>query len=239
MAPTPLCVGVSATLGLSYVAGILPQTSVWAPERGRCRRRSGRGTGDLQSCCGVMASTDRFRPRSWRSACQRMLGARSRGGRVRRTVVLALCPRARPSGASRLLARRKPAGGMAADRVAGGRGSADQILALNASREHWIPSVRRYRQAALAHRARLPGAQAGDRPRSLRGAGLARLPPSRHTVHRRLRIPGLRAETIPPSEQPPPRSSRKLPFPKVIDRGDPPLRPNGTFQIRLRPFGED
>ena len=33
-------------------------------ELGRGRRRSGRGTGDLQSCCGVIASTDRFRPRS-------------------------------------------------------------------------------------------------------------------------------------------------------------------------------
>ena len=43
----------------------------------------------------------------------------------------------------------------------------------------------RSRQAALAHRARLSGTQAGAR--------LAWLPSSRHAVHRRLRLPDLRA----------------------------------------------
>ena len=48
------------------------------------------------------------------------------------------------------------------------------------------------RQTALAHRARLSGAQAGGRARPFRRARMARLPPSRHAVHRGLRVPDLR-----------------------------------------------
>jgi hypothetical protein len=44
----------------------------------------------------------------------------------------------------------------------------------------------------LAHRARLPGAQAGSGARSLRRTRLARIPPSRQHVHRSLRLPDLR-----------------------------------------------
>ena len=51
----------------------------------------------------------------------------------------------------------------------------------------------RSRQATLAHRARLSGAQAGDRTRPLRGPRLARLSSPRHPVHRSLRFPDLRA----------------------------------------------
>ncbi|MCA1458785.1 hypothetical protein I6F35_37440 [Bradyrhizobium sp. BRP22] len=109
--------GSITELGLSYEAGILPQTSVWAPESDRGRQRSGRGTDDLQNCYGVIANTDRFRSRSLRSLCQRMLGTRSRGVRVRQTLDFALCSWARPSRTSRLPARRKPTGGMAADRM--------------------------------------------------------------------------------------------------------------------------
>ena len=45
----------------------------------------------------------------------------------------------------------------------------------------------------------LPGAQAGVGARPLRGAGLARLPPPRHLVHRGLRLPRSRAEPFSPS----------------------------------------
>ncbi len=55
------------------------------------------------------------------------------------------------------------------------------------------------RQAALADRARLSRAQAGAGPRPLQGARLARLPPPRRTVHRRLRLPGPRAGGDSPS----------------------------------------
>jgi hypothetical protein len=45
----------------------------------------------------------------------------------------------------------------------------------------------------MAYRARLPGAQAGARPRTLRGTRLARLSSPRHPLHRCLRIPDLQA----------------------------------------------
>src|SRR5882724_9085497 len=82
--------------------------------------------------------------------------------------------------------------GVAVDRVAGRRGRADQILALDAAEADQLPQACRLRQAALAHRTRLPGAQAGVRARALRGARMARLPSSRHVVHRGLWIPDLR-----------------------------------------------
>jgi SRSO17 transposase len=53
-------------------------------------------------------------------------------------------------------------------------------------------------QTALAHRAGLSRAEAGDRARPLRGAGLAWLSSSRQLVHRRLRVPGLRAGPVSP-----------------------------------------
>jgi hypothetical protein len=53
---------------------------------------------------------------------------------------------------------------------------------------------------------------------------VARLPPSRHPLHCSLRIPDLRART-PPQEIVPPRSSRNLPYAKVISPDNPPLRP--------------
>ena len=86
-------------LGLSYVAGIMPQTSVWTPALGRGRQRNGRATGDVQSCCGVTANTNRFRSRSLRLPCRRRLGARSRGGKPRRS----RCPHALPACAFVLL----------------------------------------------------------------------------------------------------------------------------------------
>src|ERR1700756_194121 len=63
---------------------------------GRDRRRRGLGVGDLRSCCGVIASTDRFRSRSLRLACPRMLGVRSHGVKVQQNG----CPRALPAYAS-------------------------------------------------------------------------------------------------------------------------------------------
>ena len=57
----------------------------------------------------------------------------------------------------------------------------------------------RDRQAALADRARLRGAEAGAGARPLRGPRLARLPPPRVLVHRGLRLPGGRALALFPS----------------------------------------
>ena len=44
-----------------------------------------KAAGDLQSCCGVTASTNRSRSRSLRLACRQRHGARSRGGKPRRS----------------------------------------------------------------------------------------------------------------------------------------------------------
>ena len=106
---------------------------------------------------------------------------------------------------------------------------------------HQLPPPRRPCQAALAYRARLSGTQAGGRARSLRRARMARLPSSRHAVHRGLRIPDLRA-----GDDSPLRTSfhRALPGAcltrQVIDPEDPPLRPErhipnsiATMRIRL------
>ena len=54
---------------------------------------------------------------------------------------------------------------------------------------HFVGS---HHQAALAHRARLSGTQAGSRARTFRRARMARLPSPCHAVHRSLRIPDLR-----------------------------------------------
>src|SRR4029453_15408833 len=95
---------------------------------------------------------------------------------------------------------------MAADRVAGGKEGAEQVLAVNLAGDDHPGRPGRHRQDALADRARLPGAEAGTGPRPLRRAGLAWLSPSRHLVHRGLRLPRSRAEPFSPS-RPFPRPS--------------------------------
>ncbi len=65
-------------------------------------------------------------------------------------------------------------------------------MAIHLARQHQQKRPGEHRQTALAHRTRLPRPQAGTRPWPLRGARLARLSSSRHTVHRRLWIPDLR-----------------------------------------------
>jgi hypothetical protein len=107
---------------------------------------------------------------------------------------LALRRRPRPTGAPRLLAIRAAARGMVPHRVAGGRERAHKILALNPAGGYAARRPRRPGQAALAHRAGLSGAQAGDRPRSLRRSRVARIPSPRRAGDRSLRIPGFRAE---------------------------------------------
>src|SRR5450631_4130412 len=110
---------------------------------------------------------------------------------------------------------------MVADRVARGREGADQVLAFDLAEQHHIPRFGRRRQAALAHRTRLSGTQAGGRARALR-TRMAWLPSSRHDVHRSLRIPGLRkGDDSPPRDLVPPGGSRNLPYPTVTDPEDP------------------
>src|SRR4051794_29340387 len=88
---------------------------------------------------------------------------------------------------------------MAADRVAQGRGRADQVLAVQPGADNRAGQAGPHRQGTLADRARLRGTQARDRTGSLRGPRLARLPPSCQPLHRSLRLPGGRALPFPPS----------------------------------------
>ena len=88
--------GNITALGLSYVAGILPQTSVWAPGTGPRPAKKWSGSGRPPKLLHVIASTDRFQSRSLRLACHRMLGARSHGVRAQQNS----CPRALPACAS-------------------------------------------------------------------------------------------------------------------------------------------
>ena len=81
---------------------------------------------------------------------------------------------------------------MVPDRMARGRSRADEILSVHTARKHQPARTGERYQAALADRAGLPGPQAGTWARPLRGARVAWLSPSRHAVHRRIRIPDLR-----------------------------------------------
>src|ERR1700693_2256905 len=134
---------------------------------------------------------------------------------------------------------REASQGVAADRVARGREGADQILALDTSEKHLVPRSGRCRKAALACRARLPGAQARGRARTLRRTRMARLPPSRHAVHRGLRIPDLRE-----GDDSPLRTSfrRAAPAtcrtPRLPTPRSPPCGLNGTFQTQSRPCAD-
>src|SRR3954451_191883 len=97
---------------------------------------------------------------------------------------------------------------MAADRVAPGRGRADQVLALQPAADDQAGEAGPHRQGALGHRARLRGAQTGDRTGPLRGPRLARLLPSGQPLHRSLRLPDRRALPFPPSPPVHPRADQ-------------------------------
>ncbi len=127
---------------------------------------------------------------------------------------------------------------MVPDRMARRRSRADKILAIHLARQHQQRCSGEHRQTALAHRTRLPGPQAGTRPWPLRGARLARLSSSRHTVHRRLRIPDLRAADFPLRATQRASRQRNIPFPQVIDPAAPPIRPerhvpNSITSVRI------
>ena len=195
---TDLRTGVSA-LGLHYVAGILPNTSVWTSGTGPLPPKTwlGQGRPPKRTRRDDKASTDFGQAVGSQPAKARLANDRV-ARRDGRAPGLALRARAGSCRASRLQSHRKPTARMAADRVAKGRGRADQILALDACARHHLPLAGGHDQAALAHRARLSGAQAGGRARAFRRARMARLPSPRHAVHRSLRVPDLRAGGDPP-----------------------------------------
>ena len=105
--------------------------------------------------------------------------------------------------------------------------------------KHRLPRAGRHRQAALAHRARLSGTQAGGRARAFRRPRMARLPPSRHAVHRGLRIPDLREGDDSPlrtsSRRAVPATCRSRRLPTQRRRR---CAPNATSQTRSQPCAD-
>ena len=207
-------------------------------ELDRVRRRSGRGTGDLQSCCSVIASIDRFRPRSfairlpshawhkitWREGTAERLS--SRFARVR----------VRPAHRDYWLAESRPEEWLLIEWPAGEE----------APTKYWLstlPANIGFRQ--LVDIAKLRWRIERDYHELKQEVGLGHFEGRSWRGfhhHATLCIAAygfLVSERFPPQKQPPPSSSRKLQFPRLIGRGDPPLRPerhvpNSIASIRRR-----
>jgi len=155
-------------LGLRYVAGIGPNTSVWPPGTGPLPAPPGKGIGQPPK---LLRRDERHQPISvkalalslpreawqtitWREGTADWLSSRFARQRVR--------PAHRDNRAEPAACRR-----VAADRVAGRRSRADQVLVCHVARGDQLSGFDRFRQVAMADRARLPGAEAGTRPRRL------------------------------------------------------------------------
>ena len=224
-------------LGLRYVAGIQPTATVWPQSTGPLPPKawSGRGRPPSRSRrdgehrpVQVKALALALPDAAWQTVTWREGSADWLSSRFARLRVRAAHRDERLSEAAQR--------GMAAGRVARGRGRADQVLALDPARRHRLRADGRPRQAALADRAGLSGTEAGTRSRPLRGARLAGLPSPRNPLHRRLRLPGLRAgDDSPLGTGPPPGlretcRSRRLPIPRLRRSG-----PNATSRTRSPP----
>src|SRR6201993_4513651 len=207
---------------------------------GRDRRRRGLGVGDLRSCCGVIASTDRFRSRSLRLACPRMLGVRSHGVKVQQNG----CPRALPAYAS---ARHIAFTGSPRT----GRRNGCWSSGRRASRRRPNIGFRRFRRPlASVSSSILPscaGALSATTTSSNRRSALATLRGEAgvaSTTTQHCALPptdfwSLSERRFPPQKQLPPRCSKSLPFPRPMGRGDPPLGPerhvpNSIATVRRR-----
>ena len=181
--------GVTA-MGLTYAVGVQSTLSVWPPEAGPLPPRpwSGRGRKPSQHAARRRSSASLGQETGQDAGSTGLANSRLAGG-LERSLVLALRRRAVATGLARLARFDAPSARMAARRMAGGRERADEILAFDLARGCADRSPRRHGQIALAHRARLRGTEERTRPRPFRGARLARLPPSRNPVHRRLWFP--------------------------------------------------
>src|SRR6201982_3630920 len=207
---------------------------------GRDRRRRGLGVGDLRSCCGVIASTDRFRSRSLRLACPRMLGVRSHGVKVQQNG----CPRDLPAYASvrHIAITGSPRTGRRNGCWWSGR---------RASRRRPNIGFQRFRRplasVSLSISSSCAGALSATTTNSNRKLALAT---SRgeagvaSTITQHCALPPTdfwspSERRFPPQKQPPPSYSRKLHFLQLVGHGDPPLRPerhvpNSIATVRRR-----
>ena len=139
-------------LGLSYVAGIMPQTSVWAPGTGpqppkawsgcgrppKLLRRDGKHQPISVKKLAFGLPSKAWRKITWREATAEPLS--SRFARVR----------VRAAHRDYWLAESRPEEWLLIEWPEGEE-APDKILVLNASGEHRVPSARQYRQTALAY----------------------------------------------------------------------------------------
>src|SRR5260370_18615262 len=79
---------------------------------------------------------------------------------------------------------------MVVDRMAGARERTEQVLALYFPCPDQTERVGETSETSLDYRTRLPRVEARVGTGTLRRSGLARFSPSRHLMHRRLRLPG-------------------------------------------------
>src|SRR5690349_6455143 len=225
---TAFRVGV-ADLGLRYVLGVRSGTTVWAPGTGplppapwsgrgrrptRLRRDAANQPVTLKALALSLPAQD-WRTVTWRAGTRGELSLRFAAVRVRP-------------------AHRALAGGVAADRVAGGGRRTRQVLVLQPAQAQLAQAPGQARQGALVDRARLPGPQAGAWPWPLRGPQLARFPPSCQPLHRSLRLSHRRPLPFPPSAAIHPQAdrntcaTRRLPAARGCQCGL-----SGTCRIRL------
>src|ERR1700690_313826 len=78
---------------------------------------------------------------------------------------------------------------MVVDRMAGAGERTDQVLAFYSLGPHHAERVGETSETPLGYRTRLPRAEARVGAGTLRGSRLARISPSRHVMHRCLRLP--------------------------------------------------
>ncbi len=212
---TQLRAGISA-LALCYVAGILPHTACGHRVGSRCRRKRGLAAGDHLSSSVGTTGINRSRSRqlavglpkrAWRTITWREGTTDALSSRFARV-------RVRAAHRDYNLTESRPEEWLLIEWPRGEKEPTKYWLSTLAAR-HLLPPAGRSRQIALAHRARLSGTQAGVWARTLRGTRMARLPPSRHAVHRRLRFPDLRAgDDSPLRPNAPPRSFAKVAVPE-------------------------
>jgi hypothetical protein len=205
-----------AELGLRYVLGVQSTTTVWPPgtaplppepkprpSRGRPQTRLQRPPGqDPVSAKALALSLPKraWRAVSWREGSQGALSSRFAACRVR--PAHRDSARAEPRAEEWLL-------------IEWPHGEAEPTKywlsnlppATTLKRLVQAPGARR--QGALGDRTRLPGPQARDRPRPLRGPQLARLSSSRQPRNRSRRLSHRRALPFPPSAPLRPQTSRK------------------------------
>ena len=140
------------TLGLLYAVGVQSTLSVWPPGEEPLPPKpwSGRGAQAFAPATRRRSSAD-FDQRACDAPARRGLEGRRMARRLQPASVFTLRRRAGQAGVARPQTDCAASRRMARHRMAGGRGGADQILALDLARGYAARGSRRRHQAAMAH----------------------------------------------------------------------------------------